>query len=90
MAETQLTHSLYGLRIVVRPVPPPSLVRVRVHRRRRIDKKWRKRYGFLAVRSYDPDEVLVVGNSVLVYPETKQALLDTVALVNARMGAKYA
>lgn len=60
---------LFGVRIFTRPYPT-TYVQVRTHRKRRINKKWRKRYGFKTVRGkYDPHEVIRVGSDYHAYPE---------------------
>jgi ribosomal protein L32E len=42
-------------------------VRARTHRKKRIDKKWMKRYGY---RSMPRKDVIVAGNVIYAHPST--------------------
>ncbi len=80
-----LAPDLYGVRVYVRPYPMVS-VQKRWHRRRRLDKKYRKLYGFIQKRGkYNPREVMISGLNVYMYPEGKAALGTHIAELEARI-----
>ena len=57
-------------------------VRSRTHRKKRIDKKWLKRYGYKEVQ--DDSKILAVGN--VLYMSKKN--YDRLAMEFAKMGGK--
>ncbi len=66
------THYLGGIRII-EIQPHVDYVQRRRHRRARIDKKWRKRYGYAAVPR-SPGEAYVVGNTLFCTREVIDAI----------------
>lgn len=66
--------ALFGLRVITRPIPH-RMVQAKTHRRRRINKKWLKRYGYKSVVApYDRFEVLMMGPNVYAFPEGIEAI----------------
>lgn len=49
-------------------------VQYRTHRKRRINKKWRKRYGY----KYVPDDkkILIIGGNIFATPRTVKKLIE--------------
>lgn len=91
-------HHLLGMRIIQRPWPLPEYVANRPHPKRRIHKKWLKKYGSRPVWRYNPMEMLMdkINNILYVYPEGYAALERQTrdmptppAPVNSMWGALY-
>jgi hypothetical protein len=59
---------IFGVRVVVSPFVPTEQVAVqrRRHRKKRIDKKWRKRYG---VRHETRHRLLLIGGQAYAHPD---------------------
>lgn len=70
--------NLVGFRIIETP-HMTNTVRVRTHRRKRIDKKWRKRYGFKTVANPD---VIIYGTTILAHPATAAKLRKAMERAN--------
>lgn len=69
---------LGGLRLVeVRSMVDKAYYQRRKHRTVRVDKKWRKRYGFRIV-SVPCKEVYQMGDRILGHPETLRRLMEGV------------
>lgn len=65
-----------GMKIIERPWPKKQ---VKTHRKKRINKKWRKRYGFILDTSVDAGECFIVqGHTLIAYPRTVEALRKAV------------
>ena len=65
-----MLNSLIGFsswRIVVIP-EPTATIQARTHRKKRIDKKWRKRYGFKTIiAKYDKGKMFVNEREMIAY-----------------------
>lgn len=55
-------------------------VQRRIHRKRRINKKWRKRYGYKNVP--DHGKLLLMGDSIFATPKTIEKLITAVMEMN--------
>lgn len=61
------------------------LVRVKRHRKSRIDKKWRKRYGFKSVVDRTKgNDVFVMGNEAYCYPHVYEQLKKAIPETTSR------
>ncbi len=71
----------FGIEIIVRK-PHIIWTQIRTHRKKRINKKWWKRYGMQAtVEPYDPREILQIGQHTLVcYPEMERQVRDALQM----------
>lgn len=70
-------------KIVVIQFPPPTVtVQARTHRRSRINKKWRKKYGFITIPDRKAIETVIVDkerNIAYVYPEMMERIRKAIA-----------
>ncbi len=80
-----LPSAILGVRLYTRPYPT-TYVQVRTHKKRRINKKWKKRYGFKTARGkYDPHEVIQIGAHFHAYPEGLESIKQEIARCNTEM-----
>lgn len=65
--------SYFGLRIVT-DVSLGKMVQARTHKKKRINKKWRKRFGFKSVPDGDKVYVIPPAGVILMHPGTYEKL----------------
>lgn len=69
MSNPSIIPGYHQLNIVIRR-PPFTSIQVKTHRKKRINKKWQKRYGYQQIcLPYNAAEILQHGSTLYVYPE---------------------
>jgi hypothetical protein len=69
--ELMLASRFYGYQLIATDEVCSKLVRARRHKKKRIDKKWRKRYGYKRIPTRD---VYIVGNTIYAHSKLIEAL----------------
>ena len=69
-----------GMKLIENPMMVKGLAQNRTHKRRRINKKWRKRYGFTAIP--DPNVYVMFGDTIVGHPQTLNKLRGEVRKCN--------
>lgn len=86
----ELRFPLYGISVYQMPVPRISIQR-RKHRKKRIDKKWRKRYGFISIPDPSIDQSVILMDKerrcVYCYPAGYAAILKHIPELNTSLNS---